>query len=226
MPPSRLRPAHFRVLSAQFSSSSPAHAPHPLDGMPRRGADRLAGLPAALADFVRARAAGTVAAAPCRFSYGNALAACAASSGTHPALAFAEQLYCAAWKDGLSGDAYVCSAAVDLFAKVGRLGGALRAFEDGDQTSAVCWNAAISGAVRNGEHALAVQMFGDMVRGSCAPNSFTYSGALSACAAGAEMQIGTAVHGILIRRDPEYDVFIGTSIVNMYSKCAVIWARP
>ncbi|TVU09518.1 hypothetical protein EJB05_42998, partial [Eragrostis curvula] len=187
--------------------------------MPGRGADRLARLPAALAGFIYARAAGV--SAPCRFSYGNALAACGSSAGTHPALvqAFAEQLYCAAWKDGLSGDAYVCSATVDLFAKAGRLGDALRAFEDGDRTSAVCWNAAISGAVRNGEHALAVEMFGDMVRGSCEPNSFTYSGALSACAAGADMRIGTAVHGMVVRRDPQYDVFIGTSIVNMYAKC-------
>jgi pentatricopeptide repeat protein len=217
MPPSHLPPAH--VLSARFSSSTPARALHPLDEMPRRGADRLAGLPAALANFIRSRAAGATAAAPCRFSYGNAIAACAATASTQPALAFAEQLYCAAWKDGLSDDAYVCSAAVDLFAKAGRLGDALRAFEDGDRTSAVCWSTAISGAVRNGSHTLAVEMFGDMVRGSCEPNSFTYTGALSGCAAGAEMRIGRAVHGMVIRRDPEYDVFVGTSIVNMYTKC-------
>ncbi|XP_062198754.1 pentatricopeptide repeat-containing protein At1g74600, chloroplastic-like [Phragmites australis] len=226
MPPRRLpgstgaSPAHVRVLSARFSSTPPSRAPHPLDVMPRRGADRLADLPAVLAGFVRARAAGV--SAPCRFSYGNALAACAAAAaaGTHAAvLAFAEQLYCAAWKDGLSGDAYVCSAVVDLFAKGGRLGDALRAFEDGDRTSAVCWNAAISGAVRNCEHTLAVEMFGDMVRGPCRPNLFTYSGALSACAAGVELRVGTAVHGMVLRRDPEYDVFVGTSIVNMYTKC-------
>ncbi|KAL6655590.1 hypothetical protein ACP70R_006416 [Stipagrostis hirtigluma subsp. patula] len=227
MPPPRLAgstrlplsPAHARALS----SSPPSRAPHLLDGMPRRGgADPLAHLPPALAGFVRARAAGR--AAPCRFSYGNALAACvpAASAGAHAAalaLAFAEQLYCAAWKDGLAGDAYVCSAAVDLLAKCGRLGDALRAFEDGDRLSAVCWNAAISGAVRNGEHGVAVEMFGDMVRGPCEPNSFTYSGALSACAAGAELAVGRAVHGMVLRRDPEYDVFVGTSIVNMYAKC-------
>jgi pentatricopeptide repeat protein len=220
MSPSRLPPAHVRILSARFSSSPPALAPHLLDGMRRRGADRLSGLPASLANFIRARTAEAAVAAPCRFSYANALAACATLAGTHPALAlaFAEQLYCAAWKDGLSGDAYVCSATVDLLAKAGRLGDALRAFEGGDRTSADCWNAAISGAVRNGEHAFAVEMFGDMVRGSCKPNSFTYSGALSACADGAEMRIGRAVHGMVVRRDPEYDVFVGTSVVNMYAR--------
>jgi len=190
--------------------------------MPRRpAADRLAHLPAALAGFVRARAAGS-ASAWCRFSYGNALAACAAASAP---LAFAEQLYCAAWKDGLSRDAYICSTVVDLLAKHGRLGDALRAFEDGDRGSAVCWNTAISWAARNGEHALGVEMFRDMVRGSsCEPNSFTYSGALSACAAGAELGVGRAVHGMVLRRDPEYDVFVGTSIVNMYVKCGQMGA--
>jgi pentatricopeptide repeat protein len=68
-------------------------------------------------------------------------------------------------------------------------------------------------------------MFRDMVRGSsCEPNSFTYSGALSACAAGAELGVGRAVHGMVLRRDPEYDVFVGTSIVNMYVKCGQMGA--
>ncbi|CAL5088366.1 unnamed protein product [Urochloa decumbens] len=227
MPPPRPRlpalvpPATARSLCA--SSAPAARAHHPLDGMPRRGAvDRLAHLPFALADFVRARAAGPEASAHCRFSYGNSLAAC--STSTAP-LAFAEQLYCAAWKDGLSRDAYVCSAVVDLLSKQGRLQDALRAFEDGNRGSVVCWNAAISGAVRNGEHALGVKMFRDMVTGSsCEPNSFTYSGALSACAAGAELGIGRAVHGMVLRRDPEYDVFVGTSIINMYMKCGEMGA--
>ncbi|KAL6846576.1 hypothetical protein ACP4OV_024024 [Aristida adscensionis] len=220
MPPPRRLPGSTRLSPAPASalSSTPASgsAPHLLDGMPRRlgAADRLAHLPPALAGFVRARAAGVV--GPCRFSYGNALAACGPAAG---ALAYAEQLYCAAWKDGLARDAFVCSAAVDLLAKAGRLGDALRAFEDGDRRSAVCWNAAISGAVRNGDHGLAVEMFGEMVRAPCEPNSFTYSGALSACAAGAELAVGRAVHGMAIRRDPEYDVFVGTSIVNLYAKC-------
>ncbi|CAN6224432.1 unnamed protein product [Urochloa humidicola] len=226
MPPPRPRlpasipPAPTRTLSA--SSAPAARAHHPLDGMPRRrAADRLAHLPSALADFVRARAAGAPASAHCRFSYGNSLAACATSVAP---LAFAEQLYCAACKDGLSRDAYVCSAMVDL-AKQGRLQEALQAFEDGDRGSVVCWNAAISGAVRNGEHALGVKMFCDMVTGSsCEPNSFTYSGVLSACAGGAELGVGRAVHGMVLRRDPEYDVFVGTSIVNMYTKCGEMGA--
>ncbi|KAJ1289663.1 hypothetical protein BS78_02G181800 [Paspalum vaginatum] len=228
MPPPRphLPASTTPALSSLCASSTPAsRAHHPLDGMPRRAAaDRLAHLPAALAGFVRARAHSVgSAAAPCPFSYGNALAACAASAAAP--LAFVEQLYCAAWKDGLSRYAHVCSAAVDVLAKRGLLRDAMRAFEDGDRSSVVCWNAAISGAVRNGQHELGVEMFRDMVRGSsCAANSFTYSGALSACAAGAELGVGRALHGMVLRRDPEYDVFVGTSVVNMYVKCGEMGA--
>ncbi|RCV11654.1 hypothetical protein SETIT_2G203900v2 [Setaria italica] len=225
MPPPRPRlPASAPARAIYASSASPAaRAHHPLDGMPRRGAaDRLSHLPAALADFIRTRAAGAGGRGPCRYSYGSSIAACATSAAP---LAFAEQLYCAAWKDGLSRDAYVCSAAVDLLAKHGRLEDALRAFEDGDRGSVVCWNAAISGTARNGEHALGIEMFCDMVRGSsCGPNSFTYSGVLSACAAGAVLGVGRAVHGMVVRCDPGYDVFVGTSIVNMYVKCSEMGA--
>uniref|UniRef100_A0A453KY83 Pentacotripeptide-repeat region of PRORP domain-containing protein n=9 Tax=Triticinae TaxID=1648030 RepID=A0A453KY83_AEGTS len=210
--PSPALSAHIRTLSAAPASAARAGAPHLLDGVPRP--DRLGRLPPELAGFVRSRAAGHT---PSQFAYGNALAACTPAAGAG-SVAFAEQLYCAAWKDGLAGDAYVCSGMVDLLAKSGRLGDALRAFADGDRGSAVCWNAVISGAARNGEHGLAVEMFGDMAWGSCEPNSFTYSGVLSACAAGAELCVGKAVHGLVLRRDPEYDVFIGTAIVNMYAK--------
>ncbi|KAF0915399.1 hypothetical protein E2562_036097 [Oryza meyeriana var. granulata] len=223
-----LAPAHLRTLSASATASASAPragAPDLFGGMPR-APDRLARLPAELASFARARAAGH---APSQFAYGNALAACAPTG--HVALA--EQVYCASWKDGLSGNAYVCSGMVDLLAKSDRPGDALRAFADGDPSSAVCWNAIISGAVRNGKDGLAVEMFRDMVWGSCEPNSFTYSGALSACAAGAELDAGRAVHGLVIRRDPEYDVFVGTSLVNMYAKCGdmgaamrVFWRMP
>ncbi|KAL5201643.1 hypothetical protein ABZP36_035997 [Zizania latifolia] len=208
-------PAHLRARSASAFVFA-TRAPHLLGGMPRPP-DRLARLPAELASFARARAAGH---ASSQFSYGNALAACAPAG----LVALAEQVYCAAWKDGLSGSAYVCTGMVDLLAKSGRLRDALKAFADGDRSSAVCWNAVISGAVRNGEDGLAVEVFRDMVWGSCEPNSFTYSGALSACAAGAELGPGRAVHGLVLRRDPDYDVFIGTSLVNMYAKCGAMGA--
>ncbi|KAM0841653.1 hypothetical protein ACQ4PT_058880 [Festuca glaucescens] len=214
--PALLASAHRRALSAlPATAAARPVAPHLLDGVPRP--DRLARLPPEFAGFVRSRAAGHT---PSQFAYGNALKACvpAAGAGAPGNVAFAEQVYCAAWRDGLAGDAYVCSGMVDLLAKSGRLGDALRAFADGDPGSAVCWNAVISGASRNGDHGLAIDMFTDMAWGSCEPNSFTYSGVLSACAATAELCIGRAVHGLVLRRDPEYDLFIRTSIVNMYAK--------
>jgi pentatricopeptide repeat protein len=208
--------AHRRALSALPDTTAAARpgAPHLLDGVPRR--DRLGHLPPELAGFVRSRAAGHT---PSQYAYGNALKACAAPSAHADNVAFAEQLYCAAWKDGLAGDAYVCTGMVDLLSKIRRLGDALRAFADGDPGSAACWNAVISGAARNGEHGLTIVKFADMAwGGSCEPNSFTYSGVLSACAAAVELRVGRAVHGQVLRRDPEYDLFVGTSIVSMYAK--------
>uniref|UniRef100_A0ACD5Y9K2 Uncharacterized protein n=1 Tax=Avena sativa TaxID=4498 RepID=A0ACD5Y9K2_AVESA len=207
----------YRALSAlPATAAARAGAPNLLDGVPRP--DRLSRLPPELAGFVPSRAAGHT---PSQFAYGNALKACAPATDAGAAagnVSLAEQVYCAAWKDGIAGDAYVCSGMVDLLAKSGRLGDALRAFADGDPGSAVCWNAVISGAARNGEHGLAIETFTDMAWGSCEPNSFTYSGVLSACAAAAELCVGRAVHGQVLRRDPDYDLFIGTSIVNMYAK--------
>ncbi len=51
------------------------------------------------------------------------------------------------------------------------------------------------------------------------PNSFTFVGVLNACASVVALKEGKCVHQQIIQSGLELDVFVGSSLVDMYAKC-------
>ncbi|XP_068306176.1 pentatricopeptide repeat-containing protein At1g74600, chloroplastic-like [Pyrus communis] len=151
---------------------------------------------------------------PDEFAYGSVLSACNALQ----APIFGKQVYSLAIKNGFFPNGYVQSGMIDLFAKNCSFEDALRVFHDVSCQNVVSWNAIISGAVRNGENRVALHLFQKMFRGFLLPNSFTFSSVLTACAALEEIEVGKEVQGLVIKRGAE-DVFVGTTIVDLYAKC-------
>lgn len=155
---------------------------------------------------------------PDHVTYGSILSACAASQVLH----FGEQVYALVIKNGFFSDGYVCTGVIDLFAKSGRYGDALRVFSVAPHENVVCWNAIISGAVRNRENWIALDLFHQMLDWVSTPNSFTFSSILTACTALGELEIGRGIHGLVIKCGVGDDVFVGTAIVDLYAKCSHI----
>ncbi|XP_057988433.1 pentatricopeptide repeat-containing protein At1g74600, chloroplastic [Hevea brasiliensis] len=151
---------------------------------------------------------------PDDITYRSALSACAALQ----APLFGELVYSLAIKNGFYSNGYVRAGMIDLFAKNSKFDDALKVFYDVSCANVVCWNSIISGAVRNGENSVALDLFSQMCRRSLVPNSFTFSSILTACATLKEVEIGKGVQGLVIKCC-ENDVFVGTAIVDMYAKC-------
>ncbi|KAG6469186.1 hypothetical protein ZIOFF_073890 [Zingiber officinale] len=176
------------------------------DEMPQRDSS--------IAGFCRMRSSGL---RPDQFTYRHAVSACATSLN----LGLAEQLYALVIKDGFCSDGYVCSRLIDIFSAHGRLDDALGVLWQGAARNVVCWNMIITGAVRNGEIYLALDLFRLMVD-FCNPNPFTLSSILCACASSGKLEAGEAAHGWAIKNDAVADVFVATAIVDMYVKCGVM----
>ncbi|KAL5747441.1 hypothetical protein ACOSP7_024444 [Xanthoceras sorbifolium] len=151
---------------------------------------------------------------PNEFTYGSVLSACAALQATMSGL----QVYAFVMKNGFFSNGYVRTGMIDLFTKNCGFEEALRVFWDVSCENVVCWNALISGMVRNGEHWVALDLFGQMGRRILVPNSFTLSSVLSACASLGELEMGKGVQGLVIKSGAK-DVFLGTAIVDLYAKC-------
>ncbi|XP_050125888.1 pentatricopeptide repeat-containing protein At1g08070, chloroplastic-like [Malus sylvestris] len=117
----------------------------------------------------------------------------------------------------------VGAALVDLYAKCGCLHYAKRVFEGMPEKNAVVWNSLISGYSLNGSSKEAIDVFREMCCLDVKADTFTISGLLSACA-----QMGAVNIGSWVRKFAEknglWDVFIGTSLVDLYAKCGSIEA--
>lgn len=151
-------------------------------------------------------------------TYGSILSACAASQCVH----FGKQVYSLVLKNGFSSDGYVCTAMIDLFAKSGSFDGALSVFSEVSNENVICWNAIIAGGVRNRENWVALDLFHQMIDGNLMPNGYTFSSILTACTALRELEFGKEIHGWVIKCGVGDDIFVGTSIVDLYAKCGDI----
>ncbi|KAG7954874.1 hypothetical protein I3843_11G042900 [Carya illinoinensis] len=154
---------------------------------------------------------------PNEITYGSVLSACTAFQVP----IFGKQVYSLAMKNGFFSNGYVRAGMIDLFSKNCSFEDALRVFHDVFCENVVCWNAIISGAVKNGENRVALDLFHEMCCGSFLPNSYTFSSILGACAALEELDVGKGVQGWVIKCGAG-DVFVETAIVDLYAKCGLM----
>jgi pentatricopeptide repeat protein len=115
-------------------------------------------------------------------------------------------------------DVYVGSALLDMYAKCASLEHAFQVFDKMSRRNVVSWNAMISGCAQNGHAKDALILFCQMQLAGVEPNSSTIASILSACANLAALQQGKEIHHYLIKRGFELDVFVGSSLIDMYAK--------
>ncbi|KAJ0989798.1 hypothetical protein J5N97_008154 [Dioscorea zingiberensis] len=113
---------------------------------------------------------------------------------------------------------------IDMYAKSGSVETARRLF-DGchlDERDQVIWNAMIAGYVQREQKEEAMSVFRMMLEEKQTPNSVTLSSVLPACNLVGGVQAGKQMHGFAIRRYLDTNVFVGSALVDMYSKCGGI----
>ncbi|KAF1874511.1 hypothetical protein Lal_00029938 [Lupinus albus] len=83
----------------------------------------------------------------------------------------------------------------------------------------VSWNTVIAGNAQNGMYGVALAMVREMGDANLKPDSFTLSSILPIFAEHVDIIKGKEIHGYAIRHRFDADVFIGSSLIDMYAKC-------
>ncbi|XP_057835660.2 pentatricopeptide repeat-containing protein At1g11290, chloroplastic [Cryptomeria japonica] len=125
-------------------------------------------------------------------------------------------------KSGCECNAFLGTSLVELYAKCGDIEAAALVFEKMYEKSVVSWNAMISGYAQNGYANEALKLFYQMQFGDVELNSLTVVSVLLACAQLRALEEGKWIHDYAIRSGLELDVFVGTALIDMYSKCGRI----
>ena len=158
-----------------------------------------------------------------------AFGACARSSSLS-ALHEGKQIHARAIKHGFMLNLLVSTTTIHFYTRNGHICYARKVFDEMLVRSDATWNALISGyssqkvnLIENSFNALVTfknMLANDYVK----PNGKTVVCVLSAVSQLGSLGTGFSVHGYVVKtiNSPEKDVYIGTGLIDMYSKCGCI----
>ncbi|XP_068641835.1 pentatricopeptide repeat-containing protein At2g13600-like [Aristolochia californica] len=119
-------------------------------------------------------------------------------------------------------DIVAAASMVDMYSKCGSLIRARQVFDQMGERDLVTWNAMISGYSQNSCAKEAFVLFFQMRTEGIVPNDTTFTSTLRALSEMGDVTLGRYLHVKVIKFGCDCDVFTGTALVDMYSKCSCI----
>ena len=120
---------------------------------------------------------------------------------------------------GYESNMIVGSSLVDMYAQCGNLNEARKVFDGLPQPDIVLWGSIIGAYAEQGSIVPAWELFQKMQEYGLKPNSVIYLSLLKACCNVGGLEYGKSIHAQIIQVGFEFDVFVGNTLVDMYSKC-------
>nr|XP_043605912.1 pentatricopeptide repeat-containing protein At3g02330, mitochondrial [Erigeron canadensis]XP_043605913.1 pentatricopeptide repeat-containing protein At3g02330, mitochondrial [Erigeron canadensis] len=152
---------------------------------------------------------------PDEFTFGSVLKACAALQSLNLGM----EVHGRVIKSGMGLESFVGSALVDMYCKCAKVEDAEKLHERMEKQTMVSWNAIISGFSSHEQSEEAQKFFSQMLQIGIKPDNFTFATVLDTCANLATISLGRQIHGQIIKQEMQSDVFICSTLVDMYSKC-------
>ncbi|KAJ7528371.1 hypothetical protein O6H91_15G000800 [Diphasiastrum complanatum] len=135
------------------------------------------------------------------------------------ALEQGKQLHYEIIKRGFQSDVVVGSTLVNMYAKCGCTEDARELFDNMSERDVVSWTAMIAGHAQNGLGKEALALYEQMKQEGVQPDNVTLVLLLNACASLAALEQGKQLHSVIMKRDFQSDVVVGSTLVDMYAKC-------
>ncbi|MQL78822.1 hypothetical protein Taro_011267 [Colocasia esculenta] len=109
---------------------------------------------------------------------------------------------------------------MDMYAKHGSLGHARLIFEKMKKRDVIAWNSLISGYAQCSHGEEAIRVFQRMQWEGFLPNEITFTSVLGASAGAGDADLGRCLHANVTKCGYISDLFVGTALIDMYSKCS------
>lgn len=116
----------------------------------------------------------------------------------------------------------VDSAILYLYAQCGDFSSAFRVFDGMKERDVVTWTTMITSCSQQGYGEKAFSLFSQMLMDEYLPNEHTICSVLKACGEEKALRFGRQLHGVAVKKLIKNDVYIGTSLVDMYASCGEI----
>ncbi|KAI3495422.1 hypothetical protein L1887_37762 [Cichorium endivia] len=155
---------------------------------------------------------------PTSFTFSSAITACANVKDLHLGV----KIHGHVVKLGHLSDTYITAPLITFYAQCKDINSFSKVFKEKSNTSVVVWTALITGYSLNSKHEKALEVFSDMFRSNILPNQSSFTSALNSCCEREDLDKGKEINGAAIKLGFETDVFVGNSLIVLYTKCGNI----
>ncbi|KAI3502057.1 hypothetical protein L1887_30088 [Cichorium endivia] len=126
-------------------------------------------------------------------------------------------------KLGLSNDIFSQNNSVKMYMKCGMFSDARKLFDEMPERNLVSWTLIMSGANKNGDYRVAVELFIGMMRTEYfMPNEYALGSIMKAGINMGAVEFCLCIHCVSVKIGLENNDFVGSSILHMYSKYGAI----
>ncbi|KAJ7552747.1 hypothetical protein O6H91_06G068800 [Diphasiastrum complanatum] len=155
---------------------------------------------------------------PDKITFVSILSACASLGCPKEAKKIHAQLV----ETGLGEDLVLSNALVNMYSSCGGLADACDIFDKMTQRDVISWNTIIAAYAQGGHQKKAIELYGQMLQEGVKPDKVTYINVLNALENSDALEDGKAIHSQIVESGCQFDVVLGTALVNMYSKCGSV----
>ncbi|CAL5206503.1 unnamed protein product [Lathyrus oleraceus] len=122
----------------------------------------------------------------------------------------------------LKNDLVIQNSVLFMYAKCGSLEIARQVFDEMSLKDVVSWTSMITGYSQNEHATSALVLFPEMIRHGSKPNEFTLSSLVKSCGFIQSYIDGKQIHGCCWKYGFQSNVFVGSSLVDMYARCGYL----
>ncbi|KAF9605499.1 hypothetical protein IFM89_017518 [Coptis chinensis] len=112
------------------------------------------------------------------------------------------------------------TALVDMYTKWHMMEEALKISNQTREADVMLWTAVINGYSQVSDFEGAIGAFRKMEFSGISPNAFTFGRLLHNCSSLSDLQLGRQIHSRVIEAGLEWDLSVGSGLVDMYMKCS------
>ncbi|XP_074278041.1 pentatricopeptide repeat-containing protein At1g18485 [Silene latifolia] len=137
-------------------------------------------------------------------------------------LSSGKEIHGFALRNGLDKDSFISVSLLSFYFRCDKLNYCRSVFDQIENKNLVSWNAMISGYSQQGSPVEAFDIFRHMVEKGIQPNAITITSLLAACSQLSCLRLGKEIHGFILRAHLTKQMFISSSLIDMYAKCGCL----
>ncbi|XP_059433790.1 pentatricopeptide repeat-containing protein At5g56310-like [Corylus avellana] len=137
----------------------------------------------------------------------------------HNLLKLGQQVHAHMALRGVEPNAFLAAKMVAMYASSGNLNSAMAVFHMISSPTALLYNSILRACARYGCFEITIGIYFRMHSLGVKGDNFTFPFVLKSCAELSSRWMGKCVHGQSLRIGFEFDMYVGTSLIDMYVKC-------